>query len=109
MRHAIADLMMPWAGLTIGVVAIAVAHQFGSDGMFDHCIAVSPGPLLIVSALAILATVGGAFASWRVFRKNEEAPARKIIALVSVGSAGFFIIAMILPIIAALLIPPCFQ
>ena len=105
----IADLLMPWAGLMIGLVALGIAHQYGSDGMFDDCLATSPGPLLIVSLLAIVATIGGAFLSWRVFDKESEAPARRVIAAVSMGASALFVLAMILPMIAALLIPPCFQ
>ena len=104
-----ADLMTPWAGLLIGMTALAISHQFGSDGTFDHCRSISPGPLLVVSLLAIAATFCGAFLSWTVFRKEAETQARKIIAAVSMGSSAFFILAMILPIVAALMIPPCFQ
>lgn len=103
------DLMMPWTGLVIGVLALGVAHQFGSDGTFDHCGSVSPGPLLLVSIFAIAATLCGAFVSWTVFRKDAETQARKIIAVISMGSSAFFILAMTFPIIAALVIPPCFQ
>jgi hypothetical protein len=105
----IADLVLPWAGLIIGLLAMITAHQFGSDGMFAHCLSISPGPLLIVSTLTIAATAGGGFLSWRVLNNQAEAPARKLIAVISVGSSALFILAMILPIIAALLIPPCFQ
>jgi CHASE2 domain-containing sensor protein len=104
-----ADLFMPWAGLVTGVVALGIAHQFGSDGVFDHCLSVSPVPLIGVCLLAIAATFAGGFASWRILRSDSEAPARKVIAVVSVGSAALFVLAMILPIIAALVIPPCFQ
>lgn len=103
------DLMTPWTGLVIGVVALAIAHQFGSDGTFDHCGSISPGPLIIVSLLAIAATLYGAFVSWTVFRKDAEPQARKVIAAISIGSSAFFVVAMIFPIIAALVIPPCFQ
>jgi len=100
---------MPWTGLMTGVVALAIAHQFGSDGTFDHCRTISPVPLLIVSCLAIAGTLMGAFASWTVFRSDEEASERKIVAAISIGSSALFILAMTLPIIAALVIPPCFQ
>jgi hypothetical protein len=103
------DLALPWAGLAVGVTALGVAHQFGSDGTFDHCLSNSPVPVLLVSTAAILMTLGGAFASWTVFRDDAEAPARKVIAVVSIGSALLFVLAMILPVIAALMIPPCFQ
>jgi hypothetical protein len=105
----IADLFMPWAGLVLGFLALAVAHQFGSDGMFDSCVSFAPGPLLAVSALMIVVALGGCFASWTVFRKQAEPPARKVIAAISIGSSIFFTIAMLLPMVAALVIPPCFE
>ena len=105
----VADLMLPWTGLVTGLVALAIAHQFGSDGVFDDCLAVSPVPLIAVSLLAIAATLIGGFASWRVLRNDSEAPARKVVAVISVGSAALFVLAMFLPIIAAAVIPPCFQ
>jgi cytochrome bd-type quinol oxidase subunit 2 len=108
-KREIADLLMPWAGLMIGLVALAIAHQYGSDRVFDDCLATSPAPLLIVSVVAIAATIGGAFLSWRVFDSDAEAPARKVAAAVSMGTAALFVLAMLLPMIAALLIPPCFQ
>ena len=107
--HEIADLFMPWVGLIVGLVALGVAHQWGSDSMFDDCAATSPGPLLIVSLFAILATIGGSFMSWRVFDNESEAPARKVVAAISLGTSALFVLAMILPMIAALLLPPCFQ
>jgi hypothetical protein len=100
---------MPWAGLAIGVIALAVAHQFGSDGSFDHCGSISPAPLIVVSLLAIAATLAGAFVSWNVYRQDAEPQARKVISAISMGSAALFTVAMIFPIIAALVIPPCFQ
>ncbi len=105
----IVDLAMPWAGLIIGLAALITAHQFGSDGMFDNCLSIGPGPLLIVSALTIAATAVGAFLSWRVLDNEAEAPARKVIATISVGASALFVLAMLLPMIAALIIPPCFQ
>ncbi|MFL6743390.1 MAG: hypothetical protein ACJ8E3_05460 [Sphingomicrobium sp.] len=104
-----ADLFMPWAGLIVGLIALSVAHQWGSDSMFDDCAATSPSPLLIVSLLAILATVGGGFLSWRVFANDSEAPARKVVAAISIGTSALFVMAMVLPMVAALLLPPCFQ
>ncbi len=103
------DLLMPWAGLITGVLALSVAHQFGSDGVFDDCLAFSPGPLLTVSAVMVAATLAGGFASWLVFRNDAEAPARKVVAVISLGASALFVLAMILPMIAAVVIPPCFQ
>ena len=103
------DLFMPWAGLATAVVATGVAQQFGSEGGFDRCLSFSPVPLIAVCLLMIAATLVAGLMSWRVLRSASEAPARKVIAVVSVGSAALFVLAMILPIIAAMVIPPCFQ
>lgn len=105
----VADLLRPWAGLMVGLIALGIAHQYGSDGIFDDCAAISPGPLLIVSTLAVAAAAGGAFLSWPVFSSDSEAPARKVVAAISIGTSALFILAMILPMVAAVVIPPCFQ
>jgi hypothetical protein len=108
-RGEFADLFMPWAGLATGVVAAGFAHQFGSEGVFQHCLSFSPGPLIAVSLIMVAATVVAGLTSWRVLRKDSEAPARKVVAVISVGSAALFVFAMIIPVIAAFMIPPCFQ
>jgi hypothetical protein len=103
------DLVVPWAGLATGVLAAGIDHQFGSEGMFDHCASISPIPILLVSVLALAVMFAGTFLSWRVFRNRAEAPARKVVAAVSVGSSALFALAIVLPMIAALMLPPCFQ
>jgi hypothetical protein len=104
-----ADLFMPWAGLVAGVVAAGVVHQFGSEATFDHCAVISPGPLLIVALIGLAVTAAGALASYRVFRGSAETAARKVIAVISLGSAALFLFAIVLPMIASLVLPPCFQ
>jgi hypothetical protein len=104
----IAGQFMPWAGLASGTAAAGIAHQFGSDGTFDHCAAISPVPLLIVSAIGLLVAIAGLAGSWSVLRDESQGAARRVIAIVSVGAAALFAFAMILPMIAALVIPPCF-
>jgi hypothetical protein len=99
----------PWAGLVAAVVAVAVAHQFGSDGTFDNCLAVSPGPLLVVAIVCCAAAVVGGWSSAQVARKPSEEDSRKLIAVVSVGFAGLALFAILLPMIASLMLPPCFQ
>ena len=108
-RSEARDVFMPWAGLSAGVVGGALAHQFGSEGMFDNCAAVSRAPLLLVSIACLALAIVGGLESWRVLRGNSETPARKVVAVVSVGSVALFAMAIILPMIAAVMIPPCFQ
>lgn len=108
-RGAIYGLLAPWAGLVVGVVAAGTTHQFGAAGTFDHCQAISPVPLVIVAFVGIVVTAAAALASWGVLRASSEPQGRRVVAAVSVGAAALFILAMILPIVAALVIPPCFQ
>jgi ABC-type transport system involved in multi-copper enzyme maturation permease subunit len=102
------DALAPWAGLVIGLTALGVVHQYGSDGVFDDCQAVSPGPLLIVAFLGFLACAGAALTSWRSMHGSSAGPSR-VIAIISVGSAILFAFAILLAMIAALVLPPCFQ
>ena len=108
-RSEFADLFMPWAGLAAGVIAAGVTHQFGSEGVFDNCAAISPIPILAVNILGIVLTVVGALASWSVLREGAETHARKAVAFISVGAAALFVFAILLPTIASLVIPPCYQ
>jgi hypothetical protein len=108
-RSEFADLFMPWAGLAAGVLAGGVTHQFGSEGTFDNCAVISPIPLLLVNLLGIALVAAGALASWRILREDSETHARKVIAFISVGAAVLFVLAIVLPIIASLVIPPCYQ
>jgi hypothetical protein len=108
-RSRALDLCTPWAGLAVGIVAAGVTHQFGSEGVFDHCSAFSPAPLIVVALAGIAATSVAGLASWRVFSDGNEAPARRLIATTSVGLAALFVLSMILPIAGSLILPPCFQ
>ena len=108
-RDALWRAFKPWAGLAAAAVGAAVAHQFGAFGSFDHCTTISPVPLLIVAASCLIATVAAAWASAQVIRLGSESPARRLVAIVSVGMAGLAAFATLLPMIAALTLPPCFQ
>lgn len=108
-RSHLADVFLPWAGLAVGIVAAAVVHQFGSEGVFNHCKPISPVPLIVVALIGIAVTVVAGLKSWGVIRGEEETPARKVVATISVGSAALFVFSMVLPVIASLVLPPCFQ
>jgi hypothetical protein len=108
-RSETRELLMPWAGLIAGFAGIALVHQFGSEGMFDDCGVVSPLPLLLVAVVGLALAIGGGLASLAVFRGKAETPVRKLIAAISLGAAGLFCFAILLPMIASLMLPPCFQ
>jgi hypothetical protein len=99
---------MPWAGLTVGVVAVASVHQFGSDGTFDKCGTIAPVPLLVVAAIGLIACAVSGLFSLRSLRSSDDLSDR-VVATISVGCAAFFSLAIVYPMIAALVLPPCFQ
>jgi hypothetical protein len=100
------DTFAPWAGLTAATLGGAFAHQVGSEGVFDEC-ASSPSLVLVVCLIGALIAAVGALQSWAVFRSNTEAPARKLIAAISLGTAALVGFAVFLPILASLMIPQC--
>jgi hypothetical protein len=103
----IRDRFMPWGGLALGTLGGGLAHQIGAATTFQDCTVGSP--LVVLLGIFIgLALIGlGAFASWRVFSAKGEAPPRRLIATVSLMAAVIFALAVILPAIAALVIPRC--
>lgn len=101
------DRFLPWGGLALGTTGFFVAHQLGSDATFQDCLASSPW-LVIVATLIGLALIGvGALASYPVFASRSEAPARRLISVVSLLACALFALGLILPLIAALIIPQC--
>ena len=108
-RREVREAMTPWLGLVVGLTAWAFTHQFGSDGMFDDCTTFAPGPIIIVAVVAIVVSLVAGWQSWGIVRDGKQGPARRVIATISVGMAALFSLAMFYPILAALIIPPCFQ
>ena len=104
---ALADAFAPWAGLAVGVFAVAFVHQFGSDGTFDKCATIAPGPLLVVAVIGLVACLVAGSISWRS-RRGSADPARRVVAIISVGCSALFALAILYPMIAALMLPPCF-
>jgi hypothetical protein len=108
-KRELREQFVPWAGLVVAVIGIGVAHQFGSEATFHDCEAASPGPLLIVTLAAIAVTSLAALASWRVVSDRNQGAARRLVGIVSVGAAALLVFATLLPMIASLVLPPCFQ
>ena len=104
----IVDGAKPWAGMIGGSLGFALAHQIGSDSVFNNCDAASPWAVIIGTLIGLLLIGGGAFSSWGVMRGRGEGPARQLIATVSVLACALFLLAIVLPAIAAMIIPRCF-
>ena len=107
--RTIRDGFMPWAGLALGTTGYFLVHQVGSDSTFQDCRVGSP-LIVIIAALVGLAIVSlGAFGSFRVFRSEDEAPSRRLVAVVSVLACALYVIAILLPVAASLIIPQCWR
>ena len=104
----IRDRFMPWSGIGLGTLGEAVAHQLGSDGVFQHC-PTSPLIVIVGTILGLALVALGALGSWRVYEGDGETPARRMLAIVSLMACAIFAMAILLPFIASLVIPRCWQ
>ena len=103
----IRDRFMPWAGLALGTTGYFLAHQIGSDSTFQDCRVGSPW-IVILGTLIGVAVVGlGAFGSWGVYAADSETPARRLLAIVGLLACGLYTLGILLPFVAALIIPTC--
>lgn len=101
------DGFMPWAGLALGTVGYFTAHQLGSDSTFQDCRVGSPWIVLLGTLLGLAIIAAGALGSWRVYTASNEAPARRLVATVGMLACALYAIGVVLPLIAALIIPRC--
>lgn len=107
-ESSLSEALMPWAGLVVGVLAAGFVHQFGSEGTFDKCGTIAPVPLLIAALIGLVACTSAGRVSWKALRSEGDI-ARRVVAVISVGCAAVFSLAIILPMIASIVLPPCFQ
>ena len=103
----IRDGFMPWAGLALGSAGFFLAQQLGSVATFQDCRIGSPWIVLLGTVLGLVIIVAGGLGSRRVFDGRGETLVRRMIAAVSLMAAALFALALVLPFIAALLIPRC--
>jgi hypothetical protein len=103
----IRDGFMPWAGLALGTTGLFLAHQIGSDATFQDCRTGSPGAVILGTLIGLFLIAVGALGSWRIYAAEDEGPARRLVAIVSMLSCALYAIGVLLPFIAALVIPRC--
>jgi len=101
------DGFMPWAGLALGTTGYFLAHQIGSDSTFQDCRFSSPLVVILGSLFGLIVVGLGAFGSWGVFAAKDETPARKLVAVIGLLACTLYAIGIVLPAIAALIIPRC--
>jgi hypothetical protein len=103
------DGFMPWAGLALGTAGFFLAHQLGSDATFQDCRVGSPFIVLLGTLLGLCVIGLGAIGSWRIYAAASETPARKLVAAVGLLACVLYAIGVLLPLLAALLIPRCWE
>jgi len=103
------DRFMPLAGLALGTLGAGLTHQIGADATFQDCQFSSPLIVILAVILGLGLVALGAVGSWRVYAADGETPARRMIAVVSVMACAIYALAIVLPFIAALVIPRCWQ
>jgi hypothetical protein len=91
------------------VLAGALAHQIGADSIFNDCQRFAPVPLLIVTTICIISSLGGGLASLRAVRMAGGETTSRVVGVISVGFALLVTLAIILPMLAAIILPPCFE
>jgi len=105
----IRDRFMPWGGLALGTAGFFLAHQLGSDATFQNCTVGSPWIVFLGTIVGLVLIAGGALESWRVYAGRNEGTPRRTIAVVSLMAAALFALGVLLPFIAALIIPGCWE
>jgi hypothetical protein len=105
----IRDRFMPWAGIALGTLGAGFAHQLGADSTFQDCRVGSPLIVVIGTIVGLALVALGALGSWRVYGGDGETPARRMLAIVSLMACAIFAVAIILPFLAAMIIPGCWQ
>jgi hypothetical protein len=103
------DRFMPWGGLALGTVGFFIAHQLGGDSVFQDCSFSSPLMVAVGTLVALLLIGAGAAISFRVYGSDAEPAARKLVAIISLLACALYTMGVILPLIAAMIIPRCWE
>ncbi|MFL6785763.1 MAG: hypothetical protein ACJ8E0_05800 [Sphingomicrobium sp.] len=103
----IRDGFLPWAGIALGTTGYFLAHQIGSDATFQDCRIGSPWIVILGTLVGLAVIVLGALGSWRVYASEAESPARRLVAVIGLLASVLYVIGVVLPFIAALVIPRC--
>jgi hypothetical protein len=107
MRRANALMeLWPWAGLMGAGAAYALDHQVGSDGIFFACQR-GLAWTTVVGVICLLITILCGFASFRLWRSEQETAARRLVALLGVMFALVLGLGITLATIAGFILPEC--
>jgi hypothetical protein len=97
-----------WAGLVVAPVAWAAHHLIGGDLNFADCQAGNGLTLLLIGVAALAIVALGAVLSFGTSRATRPQTTRFIAAL-SLMASALFALTILVQIVAALTLPPCFR
>jgi hypothetical protein len=97
--------VLPWTGIAAAALGWALAHQLGSDTVFDDC-RVGGGFVLLVCLGGLAITALGGFVSFGVWRRDES-EARRFLGLVGALLAALAAFAILLQAASGLILAPC--
>ena len=95
----------PWAGIAAAALGWALAHQVGSDTVFDDCDA-GGGFVILVCLVGLAITLLGGFHSLGVWR-GADSEGRRFLGLLGALLSLLAAFAIILQAAAGLILPPC--
>jgi hypothetical protein len=98
--------LAPWLGIVAAAFGWGLAHQIGSNSVFDDCTSRGAGFVVIVGLLCLALVVAGGLFSLDVWR-HDESEGRRFIGLVGAMLAALAAFAIVLQSAAALILPSC--
>ncbi len=99
--------LAPWLGMVGAAMGWILAHQLGSNTVFDDCRVGDGGFVLMTGLLGLSFVIGGGYFSWDVWRRAEETEGRRFIGLLGFLLALLTGFAIILQTASGLKLPAC--
>lgn len=106
-KRGILGHLLPWLGLAGGAIGWTLAHQIGSNTIFDDCRTGDAPFVLLVGFAGLAIAAAGGIVSFGLWRRGDASEGRRFVALISALLAALATFAIILQSVAALILPDC--
>lgn len=99
----------PFLGILLAAGGWALAHQAGSDSVFDGCYSRGGGFVVLVSLLGLALVATGGLYCLGAWRRGRPQGGRTLLGLIGALLALLAGLAILLQIAAGLILPACFS
>jgi hypothetical protein len=106
-RRKTLEHMAPWLGLLGAGFGWGLAHQLGSNSVFDDCRTGTPLFIVAVSLVALLIALAGGYFSWDIWHRGKETEGRRFLGLLGTLLTAIASFAIVLQAVSSLIIPRC--